>query len=171
MAKFEPVSGRSELSMEVESSIHPIRASTTKLKGYFEAELLEDGRLDLSIAPAGRLEVYIESLESGNKLIDLEAQRRFDIRRFPSIIAEVVEIRTMDGDGHYQASGDLTFHGKTQRFENGLVVTQIDERTITMSGEITVDVRDFGIEPPRILVLKVYPIVKVRLKVVAERVD
>jgi polyisoprenoid-binding protein YceI len=171
MPKFAPVSGRSELSLVAESSIHPIRASTTKLEGFFEAELLDDGHLDLSVAPSGRLEVYVENLESGNKLIDREAQRRLNIRRFPSIIAEIVEIRKIEGNGNYKAAGDLTFHGETQRYEDGLALTQLDEHTIEMSGEITVDMRDFGIEPPKLLMVKVYPEVKVRLNVVAKRVD
>ena len=171
MAKFEPVSGRSELSLEAESSVHPIQASTTDLEGFFEAELLDNGQLDLSVAPSGRLEIYIESLESGNKLIDRETQRRLKIRRFPSIIAEIVKVDEADENGHYHAAGNLTFHGETQRLENELVVKQLDERTIELSGEITVDVRDFGVEPPQLLMLKVYPEVKATLKVVAERVD
>lgn len=164
MAKFEFVAGRSELSLEAESSVHPIHASTTKLEGYFEAELLANGQLDLSTPPAGRLEVYIENLESGNKLIDRETQRRLNIRRFPSIVAKVVEIRPGDSDGHYRATGDLTFHGETRQLENGLTVRQLDQRTIEISGQITVDVRNFGVEPPKLFMLKVHPDVKATLK-------
>ena len=171
MARYKPISSRSELSLEAESSVHPIHASTNELEGFFEAELLEDGRLDLSVAPTGHLEIYIESLESGNKLIDRETQRRLNTRRYPSIIAEIVEVHAENGNKHYQATGDLTLHGKTQRLKNNLMVKQLDERTIEVSGEITVDVRDFGITPPKLLMIKVYPEVKATLKVVAERVD
>ena len=169
MAKFEPIPHRSELYLEAESSVHPIHASTTDLEGYFEAELLADGQLDLTVAPSGRLEVFIDSLESGNKLIDRETQRRLNTRRFPSIIAEVLEIRQTADNGRYQAAGNLTFHGETQRLEDSLTVKQLDEHTIEVSGQITFDVRDFGIEPPSLLMLKVYPEIKARLKVVAER--
>jgi polyisoprenoid-binding protein YceI len=171
MPRFEPISSRSEFSLEAESSLHPIRASTNELTGFFEAKLLDNGRLDLTVPPKGRLEVYIESLQSGNKLIDLETQRRLNVRRFPTIIAEVVELRAADRDGNYRAAGNVTFHGETRRLENALVVKSIDERTIEVGGEITIDVRNYGIEPPKMLMLKVEPEVKATLKVVAQRVD
>jgi polyisoprenoid-binding protein YceI len=167
VATFKPVPDRSELSLEAESSLHPIQAATSNLTGFFEAELLNDGQLDLSVVPAGRLEVFIDSLESGNKLIDRETQRRLDMRRFPSIIAEVVEIQQTDKEGRYQATGTLTFHGNTRKLKGNLTVKQLDDRTIEVGGQLTVDVRDFGIEPPKLLMLKVYPNVKAKLKVVA----
>lgn len=171
MAKFQPVRDRSELALEGESSIHPLHVSTNEIEGYFEAELTDEGRLDLSVAPAGRLEVYVESLESGNGLIDREMRRRLNTRRFPTVIAEVVEIREANGERHYHAAGNLTFHGVTKQLEDKLAITPIDDRTIQISGQITVDVRDFEVEPPQLLMLKVYPEVKASLKVVAERVD
>ena len=39
------------------------------------------------------------------------------------------------------------------------------------AGESTFDIRDFGMEPPRILMLKVQPEVGVRVEIVAERED
>ncbi|MDX1523444.1 MAG: YceI family protein [Anaerolineae bacterium] len=171
MPRFRPVRHRSEFRVDARSNVHPIQASSSELEGFFEAALLDNGQLDLSVAPSGRLEIYIDSLDSGNKLIDREAQRRFNTRRYPSIIAEVVAIEETTENGAYRATGDLTFHGETQRLEDDLVVRQVDDDTIEVSGEITIDVRDFGVQPPRMLMLKVYPDIKVTLKVVAKRVD
>jgi hypothetical protein len=49
-----------------------------------------------------------------------------------------------------------------------MTVENIDDSTIGMSGESTFDIRDFGMEPPRILLLKVQPDVVVRVEIVAE---
>jgi hypothetical protein len=46
---------------------------------------------------------------------------------------------------------------------------QADER-IRLTGRSSFDVRDFGMEPPRILMLKVEPQVEVKVEIVAERV-
>ena len=42
-----------------------------------------------------------------------------------------------------------------------------DEHTVTLAGERTFDIRHFGMEPPRILTLRVYPEVTVRIEIVA----
>jgi polyisoprenoid-binding protein YceI len=168
MAKFQPVRNRSELALEGESSIHPLHTSTQEIEGYFEAVLGDDGQLDLSVAPTGRLEVYIEGLKSGNGLIDREMQRRLNTRRFPSVIAEVVEVKAGDGKGRYRASGDLTFHGVTRRLEDDLTISLLDDHTLEIKGEITIDVRNFNVDPPKLLMVKVHPEVKAKLQVVAK---
>jgi hypothetical protein len=40
---------------------------------------------------------------------------------------------------------------------------------VTLAGRSTFDIRDFGMEPPRILMLKVQPEVAVRVEIVAEK--
>jgi polyisoprenoid-binding protein YceI len=65
--------------------------------------------------------------------------------------------------------GDLTFHGVTRPVEGEVSVSLPDDRTIVIEGEQTFDIRDFGVQPPKILMLKVHPDVKVRVRVVAEQ--
>ena len=43
--------------------------------------------------------------------------------------------------------------------------------TICLEGEHTFDLRDFAFEPPRILMLRVYPEVTVKVRVVARAED
>ena len=171
MVKFQVVPERSQLSLAGKSSLHPIHTSTNKIEGYLEAEVLADGRLDLSVAPTGRFEIPVESMKAGNDLYDLEMQRRLDIRRYPNIVAELLGMSEVNRMGHYQASGNLTFHGITRRFEGELTVKQLDDHTLEVSGERTFDVRDFNVTPPKLLMLKVYPEVQVSLKVMAKRMD
>ena len=44
-----------------------------------------------------------------------------------------------------------------------------DGRSIELEGEASFDIRDFGMEPPRILMLKVEPEVRVTAHVVATK--
>ena len=44
-------------------------------------------------------------------------------------------------------------------------------RTLAIRGEHGFDIRDFGMEPPRILMLRVEPDVSVRVEIIAEKED
>jgi len=171
MSRFEPVDGRSQLILEGESSIHPLHTATNELKGYFEATLDADGQLDLSVPVSGQVEMLVESMKSNNALIDREMQKRLNTRRYPRVVAELLALRQQNGPGHYLAAGDLTFHGVTRRLEDELIVRQVDERTVEIQGEITIDVRNFNVDPPKLLILRVYPEVKVNLRFVVACVD
>lgn len=171
MSRFEAVDGRSILALSGESSIHPLHTATTQLKGYFVATFDGDGQIDLSAPVDGQIQMPVESLKSGNVLIDRELRNRLDVRRFPQVGAKLIEIRDKNGPERYRAVGDLTFHGMTQRLEGELIVRQVDEQTIEIQGEIDLDVRDFKVEPPSLLVLKVQPAVKAKLHFVVKRAN
>ena len=115
----------------------------------------------------GRIEVPVRSLRSGNPLEDAELQRRVDARRFPTIVGEVRSATAADGVRRVRVEGDLTFHGITQPVTGELRLTNDGDR-VRIEGEHVFDVRDFGIKPPRILMLRVEPEVRVTIALVAE---
>ncbi|MGH2534861.1 MAG: YceI family protein [Thermomicrobiales bacterium] len=170
MATYRIVPERSSLTIVARSSIHPIEGETDGLTGSIEAEFA-DGRLDLTTAPTLHLEVPVDRLKSGNPLYDGEMQRRIDARRYPTIVADAREVRALDEDGRYHVRGDLTFHGVTEAIEGELQVSSPDERTLVVKGERGIDVRQFNVNPPKVLMLRVDPEITARLHVVAERVD
>jgi hypothetical protein len=61
------------------------------------------------------------------------------------------------------------FRGVTRSVAGDIVISALDERTVRLEGAATFDVRDFGMEPPRILMLRVEPEVNVRVELIAER--
>lgn len=171
MAKFLPVLDRSEITLEGQSRLHPIHASSRALEGYFETGLQADGQLDLSTPPSGRIEVLVEDLKSMNPLYDREVRKRLDMRRYPKIKADIVEVREALGENRYLAVGDVAFHGVTQRLEDELMVRQIDEDTLEIRGEVTVNVRDFKVNPPNLPMVGIMPTVQVKLRLVLKRED
>jgi hypothetical protein len=44
-----------------------------------------------------------------------------------------------------------------------------DEEIVTVEGEFGVDIRDFGLKPPSLLILKVEPVLRVILRLVARK--
>jgi polyisoprenoid-binding protein YceI len=169
MAIYRLLPNRSELVLEARSSLHPIRTATRQLSGRLEAEVGEDGRISPEPLPSGRLEVRVEDLKAGNALYDRAMQDQLDTRRYPTIVAELVELRPLNGSGRYRARGDLTFHGATRRLESEVRLAPAGQRLIELEGELRFDVRDFGVKLPRLLMLQVFPDVRVSVHLVGER--
>jgi len=168
MARYRIVPSRSRIEAEARSSVHPIHVETEGLEGYFEAEVSGD-RIDASVTPSGRVELDAERLKTGNGLYDRELERRLEMRKFPRIRGEVRGMREVDSGRRYLVRGDLTFHGVTHAVEGEVGLRSLDERTVEIEGHQVIDMRNFGLEPPRFLMLKVYPEIQVRGRVVARR--
>jgi polyisoprenoid-binding protein YceI len=169
MTRFETLRHQSEITLEADSGMHPIQVKTNRVQGYLEAALDENGKFDFSKPAVGQLEVDVSDLKSGNALLDKAMSGHVDTRRYPTILAEVIKI--YDGNGSYHAVGDITFHGVTHRMEDMLVIERLDDNTLSVRGEIVVDVRDFNLSPPKLLFMKVEPQVRIRLASVIEQVE
>jgi len=169
MPRYRIVPERSRIEAEARSSLHPIRVETAGLEGSFEAEVTAD-RLDPSTVRDAWVEIEAERLKTGNGLYDHELERRLEMRKFPRIRGEVRAMGEIDA-GRYAVRGHLTLHGVTHAVEGEVRLRGVDERTLEIQGEQVFDMRDFGLEPPRLLMLKVHPEVRVRGSVVARRED
>ena len=167
MARFRIVPERSRIWVDARTSIHPVHGEADGPHGAIEGEVA-GGRPVLSSPPAMRLELPLERLTSGNPLYDAEMRRRVQIRRYPTIVGEAREVEEL-GAGRYRVRGDLTFHGVTRQVDGEVLVRADGEGTFEVEGEQVFDIRDFGLEPPRIAMLRVHPDVTVRIHLVAER--
>ncbi len=145
------------------SSLHPINTETRGITGWFEASFREDGTLDLGERVAGELELSVERLTSGNQLYDRELRRRMDARRYPTIEGRVTRIVANGAHPNYLVTGDVLFHGKTRSFEHGMHITSTDN-AIELSGDYIFDIREFGMKPPSMLMVRVYPEITVRVE-------
>jgi hypothetical protein len=167
VTRYVIVPDRSTVWIEARSNVHPIQSSTSGLQGFVELELEPTGQVDLGEAPVGRLSLAVDRLKSGNRLEDREMQKRVDAKRHPRIEG-VLETVVGDGkDGSYRVSGDITFRGVARHHEDLMDISRVDERTIRLAGESHFDIRDFGMDPPKVLMLKVEPVVDVRVEIFA----
>lgn len=170
MTRFKVVAGSSSVETEVRSSLHPIHGKATELTGEIEGDFDGAGpRLDQPYH--AWVEVPVEAIKSGNRLTEIEMQRRADVRRFPTIRFEVERVWQEDGAGdRYRAAVNVTAHGRTQSFEEDFRLRH-DGRRLVLDGQHTFDMRDFGVDPPRLLTLKVDPQVRVSVRLVADQED
>ena len=169
VARYAIVPDGSQVLIEATSSVHPINSRTDGLEGFVDLEVDESGRVDTAAAPAGELSLRVERLSSGNPFEDRELRRHVDARRFPTIVGRLTAIHDTDRDGRYTVRGDLTFRGVTNTYEDEMTITRIDDDTLHLDGRSTFDIRDFGMQPPRILMLRVHPEVVVTVSIVARK--
>jgi hypothetical protein len=148
------------MSVEARSSVHPVRVETTRITGHLDADV-EDG--DVVVRPGARLEVMMDGLRSGNPLLDRETRRRMDLRRHPTLVAELSDARSL-GSGRLACRGQVTFQERTQPVTGELRVHADDDGGLRIEGRQQVDVRRWGLQPPRLLVLKVDHEVTVELR-------
>ncbi len=169
MARFSIVPERSQVWIDARSNVHPIHSATTGLEGYVDLDLAPGGTLDLSTPPAGKLSLSVDKLKGGNRMEDREMQKRIDAQRYPRIEGELDQVTRNGADGSYRASGDVTFRGVKRRHEDLLSIEELDDRTIRLTGSSRFDIREFGMQPPKVFMLKVEPEVDVRVDIVAVR--
>jgi hypothetical protein len=157
---------RSRVWIDARSNVHPIRSSAEGLEGFMDFDADRDG--EVGAHPAGRLSFPVRQLSSGNPLERRELQRRIEARRYPTIEGVLTAMETLD-DGSLLMRGDLSFRGVTRSVDGKMAMSAVDDRTIRLEGTSTFDVREFGMDPPRVLMLRVEPVVDVRVEIVAER--
>lgn len=165
MARYRIAPSRSQVWIDARSNIHPIHSRTDGLEGWIDLRFTRAGRFDLRTRPTAHLEFAVEHLRSANPLEQRELRRRIDAKHHPLITGEMTGLEPAD-NGQFRAVGEITFRGVT-RAHRELTIELVDDSTIRVTGSSTFDVRDFGMEPPKILILSVEPLVEVRIEVMA----
>jgi polyisoprenoid-binding protein YceI len=152
--RFDP--DRSTLEIDGRSSVHPIRATADGVVGWID---LDDRGGPLS----GHLTVEVERLRTGNPLYDREIRNRLDATTFPTFEAHLTAVREPAGvDGPWPVTGAVSAHG-VQVDLDGAITVEPDGDGVRVAGDERVDFRRFGLKAPRLLTLRVDPIVTVSL--------
>lgn len=149
------------------SNLHPINTETRGVTGWFEASTRADGSLDLDQPYSGQLQLAVSKLTSGNQLYDHELRRRIDAKRYPIIEGRVTRLAADGSHPGYLVAGDIFFHGKTRSFEHRMDIELREEASLT--GKYVFDIRQFGMKPPSMLMIRVYPEIEVRVELYGTR--
>jgi hypothetical protein len=65
-------------------------------------------------------------------------------------------------------TGDVSFHGKTKTFEHEMHI-EAREDEVSLTGAYVFDIREFGMKPPSMLMVRVYPEISVRIELLGTR--
>jgi polyisoprenoid-binding protein YceI len=167
VARYRIDPERSTVSVHARSSLHPIHSTTDGLEGYVDLDMEADGGVDLGARPAAQLSLPVSRLSSGNRMEDRELQKRIDARRYPTITGVLEEMVRAGSNGSYRVSGQVTFRGVSRPHQDEMTIHAVDDQTIQLAGTSRFDIREFGMEPPRVLMLKVDPEVDIHVDIVA----
>ena len=159
---------RSAVLIDVRSTAGPLSFGTLGVTGTIHAAFA-DGVLRTDIPPSGHLTIDVSGLNSGNRLYDAELLRRIDARGYPAAFVELGECALSGPGPRYRLAGELTFHGVTRPAEGTVTVDALSDRRLVITGEQVFDIRDFAIPSPTMLMLRIFPDVRVHLHAEAER--
>lgn len=160
---FGVVVERSAVLLEARSNVGPIAFGTTAIEGQVEAAV-NDSLVDVDSAPSACLSLKLDTLRSGNSLYDAELLRRVDARRHPTTSVELRGASRVGGSNRYLVDGIMTFHGISVSMSGTVGISLCDNGNLVVTGEHVFDIRDFGIAVPSVLMLKIYPDVRVQLQ-------
>jgi polyisoprenoid-binding protein YceI len=156
--------GRSRLTITARSRIHPIHLDAP-VAGDIAAEVAPDG-FDIAQPITASLIVELDQLRSDDRLVSAELKRRLDTAHHP-LATFTVDSVSYDGGDAYRLTARLALLGITKPFVARCAVT-LDGLRMSASGSVSLDVRDFGITPPRMLMVRVEPDIAVDVSLVAE---
>ena len=159
--RFDVITGSSTVATALRSNVHPVNAVSNGLGGYLEGELGRSGAPDLKQPHRAHLELPVRSLKSGNRIEDMEMERRMDVRRYPNIVADVQELKPL-GAGKYRATAELNVRGNSKTVQANVSIAVTGSRVVVETEHIF-DMREFGIDPPRVLMLRMEPEVRVKV--------
>ena len=166
MTRFRVDNRRSEVTVDLRVNLHPSHVRVGRIGGVIDCEL-GDGGLPRLEAPYGaQLRIPVASMKSGNALQDVEMRRRFDTRRHPEIQVDVVRGRVRRQPGEYHATAVVTMHGVAREI-SGDVHIRVHGHTMMIEGEHELNIEDFDIDAPRLLLLRMEPRVTVHARIVA----
>jgi polyisoprenoid-binding protein YceI len=167
-SRFRLVPERSVALVEARSSVGPITFGAIGVTGTIDVGV-HDGEVVLDDPPAAHVEINVDELRSGNRLYDAELLRRIDARRHPVVALDLRDCVPAGSASRFRLGGDVTIHGVTRPIHGTVSVTVGRADRLVVQGDHVVDIRDFDIESPTVLMLRIYPDVRVQLQVEAER--
>ncbi|HTU82343.1 MAG TPA: YceI family protein [Candidatus Acidoferrales bacterium] len=162
LVRYAVDAARSSFVIEARSSLHPIRARSTAVAGYLEFAWNADGSLALDPQPQVHVEIPVSSLASGNAAEDKAMREIAGSRSFPNVVADLTRLQPLDRPERYSARGQVSVRGTTRELAGEVTVRRLSAG-VAVEGDATIDLRDFGITPPRILMFKVFPDVAIHL--------
>ncbi|MDQ1358380.1 MAG: hypothetical protein QOG44_2753 [Acidimicrobiaceae bacterium] len=168
--RFRVVPDRSVVLIEARSTVGPIRFGAMGLTGNIEVDMRGD-EISCDSCPTANLVVAVDELRSGNGLYDAELLRRIDARRFPRVALNLQGCTPIGTGDRYRLAAEVTFHGVTRPLRGTVGVKLLSERKLVVTGDHALDVRDFQLPSPTVLMLRIYPDVRVNLHVEAELED
>jgi len=166
--RYRAIPDESRFEAELQSNLHPIHARASGIYGFIEATVSPEGHIDTASPHRAQLALWVEDIDSGHELRDVEMLRRLGAKAHPTIEWAVTRVWPR-GDGRYRSRSLVMARGRSRSIDSDFIISVNGQRMV-VEGEHVFDMRDFGIVPPRFFWLWMEPQMTVRVRVVARQV-
>ncbi len=113
-----------------------------------------------------QLQIDLRDWKTPNNLQTSHLQENYlETQKFPVAVFEGIITRFDEKSGKGEITGSLNLHGNTKAGINIPFETTEQGEALETNSEFTVFLSDYGIEIPKILVLKLNPIIQLKAKV------
>lgn len=147
--EFNLNNAKSSMSIFGTSSLHDWEEKVEEQSG--KIELNTDGEVNITSL---NVSILAESIKSGKSAMDKNTYKALDTKNHKNITFKMNQSKKMMdlGNSEYQVtvSGKLSVSGVTKTVDLSLKM-KVAQNTVTLEGEKTIDMKDFGIEPPKAL--------------------
>jgi polyisoprenoid-binding protein YceI len=165
--QFHIVPSESRVWFDADAPLHSFRGQTQDLSGAFTLQQTSPPQIS-----EAKVVINAASLKTGNSDRDADMRRDFlEVARFPTIDLHVGSVQAAESAAS-GASWDvvlhaqLTVHGTTRRVQVPATVDLAAER-VRAQGQVHLDMRDFSIRVPRVLLIPMKSQVLVGFDVIA----
>jgi polyisoprenoid-binding protein YceI len=141
----------SKLEVFGTSNIHDWEITLDEMKGSgsatFEGSTLSDITAFTFSAP-------VTELKSGKSQMDKNTYKALQSDTYPKLNFRMSSIKGLTQSGssyHFTATGTLTLAGKSQTIQFPVEGTQLADNKLQLKGKVSLDMTDYGIEPPTAL--------------------
>ena len=145
----------SSISYSGKHFLHNWDATNENISGLIELN-------DNQISKIGVI-AKVKDFKSGNSSLDSNSFRVLDALRIPNIVFRSLEI--IDSLNVINVSGTISFHG-IEKDLNVLLDKSTENDNITLTGKFTINLSDFNVERPSLLLQKINNEIEVQINLI-----
>ncbi len=135
---------KSSISYSGNHFLHKWSAENNNLSGLIKID--NENILNIGVV------AKVADFKSGNSSLDSNSYRVLEALKFPNIIFKSLSVTSINGLSNIK--GLIEFHGIEKKIDVNVKLTTI-ENTTQMNGEFTLNLSDFSIDRPSLLLRKI----------------
>ena len=154
-----------EISFIIESTWHDVIGKLNNLTGKVYLKELNNFR-----SVAGEVAFNVVDMDTENSSRDEKMRKVMDVSQFPSVIFKLDDVKDLNEPSaisndsqNITINGSMTIKGVTKKLSILSSIKKINSNFLIESSFI-INWKEFGVEDPSILIAKVYPDVKINVK-------
>ena len=142
---------KSSISYSGNHFLHKWSAENNNLSGLIKID--NENILNIGVV------AKVADFKSGNSSLDSNSYRVLEALKFPNIIFKSLSVTSINGLSNIK--GLIEFHGIEKNIDVNVKLTTI-ENTTQMNGEFTLNLSDFSIDRPSLLLRKIDNEIKIK---------